>query len=305
MVRIISIPSFKELGLSILLGVLAIMLSLLVQIEVPGASVKVSFFEIPLLISLFYLTGPISLALLVGISSTVVFAFTDVSYAATFVSHFASLTIVWFGYQNLKKTTLNKIYLGFAWFIITILYYCLLLAPLIIICRSIISTPEVSFFNSYAAIISGARYEILPTAMVSAFYLIQHEHRAALELIVTQRTKEISEALKKLQQLNSDLHASNEEVKTLNENLEKLVLERTTKINKQFEQLKRYVDINAHEVRAPLARLLGLLSLLKIETDEALKVDLLDKINSSSEELDAIIKKMNSLLESEIYNSED
>lgn len=304
MVRITSIPSFKELGLSILLGVLAIMLSLLIQIEVPGASVKVSFFEIPLLISLFYLTSPISLVLLVAISSTVVFAFTDVSYVTTFISHFASLLIVWYVFQKVKKLTLNNIYLGFAWFLTTILYYCLLLAPLIIICRSIVSPPALSFIHSYTAIISGARYEILPTAMVSAFYLIQHEHRAGLELMVSQRTSEISDALTKLQQLNSDLHSSNEEVKVLNENLEKLVLERTDKINKQFEQLKRYVDINAHEVRAPLARMLGLLSLLRIETDEALKLDLLDKINASSEELDVIIKKMNSLLESEINNSE-
>jgi len=107
-----------------------------------------------------------------------------------------------------------------------------------------------------------------------------------------------------LQRLNKELLSSNDEIKELNENLEKIVKERTDKINDQLNQLMRYAHMNSHEVRAPLARMLGLLQLIKYEKDARETKQLLDMLYNSSIELDRVIKEMNRLLEREVDFSE-
>jgi signal transduction histidine kinase len=111
---------------------------------------------------------------------------------------------------------------------------------------------------------------------------------------VDSRTKELRLA-------NSRLVSSNEEIVALNENLEKIVNARTAKIKIQISQLESYAHMNSHEVRAPVARILGLINLILLEENELLKKDLLEKLNSSTLELDLVIKKMNRLLETEAF----
>lgn len=86
----------------------------------------------------------------------------------------------------------------------------------------------------------------------------------------------------------------------MSENLEQLVQERTKKTNLQLYQILKYAHMNSHEVRVHLARILGLMSLIKIETDSAQKEDLLQKLDTAAIQLDTIIRKMNRLLEQEI-----
>jgi len=117
---------------------------------------------------------------------------------------------------------------------------------------------------------------------------------------VDKRTVELTAANDELLRLNNELQSSNGEIKELNENLEKIVKERTEKINDQLKQLVRYAHMNSHEVRAPLARMLGLLLLIKREDDEQQLKALLDMLYNSSTELDLVIKEMNCLLEREV-----
>jgi signal transduction histidine kinase len=117
------------------------------------------------------------------------------------------------------------------------------------------------------------------------------------------RTQELTSANSELQTLNEELISSNEEIKSLNENLERLIKERTEKINDQLSQLMKYAHMNSHEVRAPLARILGLMELLRRENNGH-DPELLDKLYLSSEELDNVIKNMNQLLEKEITSHE-
>lgn len=66
------------------------------------------------------------------------------------------------------------------------------------------------------------------------------------------------------------------------------------KIEKQNEQLKEIAHIQSHEVRAPLARILGLVNLLQEEELEPTKEipSLLKEIGSSANELDSLIRKI-------------
>jgi signal transduction histidine kinase len=118
---------------------------------------------------------------------------------------------------------------------------------------------------------------------------------------VEKRTYELRFANNELISLNEELTSSNENIKVLNENLERMVKERTDKINDQLHQLSKYAHMNSHEVRAPLARMLGLMQLIKHkDTPEDQKAELIEMLYDCSNELDAIIKEMNRLLEREI-----
>ncbi|QHT71505.1 hypothetical protein GXP67_35020 [Rhodocytophaga rosea] len=97
---------------------------------------------------------------------------------------------------------------------------------------------------------------------------------------------------------NERLHASEEELRQINENLNALVAHRTQALLKQNQKLLQHAYINAHKVRAPLARILGLVHLFDYETEwkENEKI-LIDHLNLSARELDKILKEVSLNLE--------
>ncbi len=92
-------------------------------------------------------------------------------------------------------------------------------------------------------------------------------------LVLMYRQK--SKIHKEQQRLNAVIVEQAEELKqknaaiiSINENLEKLITERTHKLKLQNEILKQYTFLNAHKVRGPLARILGLAGLYIIGAHE-------------------------------------
>ncbi len=68
--------------------------------------------------------------------------------------------------------------------------------------------------------------------------------------------------------------------------------ETENKIKEQVEKLEKVAWIQSHEVRKPLANILGLLNLIKKEKDPAQSSELIDHMDASCKELDAVIKKV-------------
>ena len=65
----------------------------------------------------------------------------------------------------------------------------------------------------------------------------------------------------------------------------------------QNEKLIKYSFINSHDIRGPLARVLGLIYLLGKDTEpKALKTSL-DKLSEAAGELDQVIKETSNLLQ--------
>jgi len=95
---------------------------------------------------------------------------------------------------------------------------------------------------------------------------------------------------KELQQVNSALHDMNDELK-----------ESMAMFGEVNDKLASYAFKNAHEVRAPLCRLLGLINLLDKINDEEEKRYIIDQITVSTEELNSVITEMNVLLQEEVY----
>lgn len=60
-----------------------------------------------------------------------------------------------------------------------------------------------------------------------------------------------------------EVQAQAEEIKSINENLESLVLKRTLELERKNKALEEYAFINAHKLRSPVASILGLINLMK------------------------------------------
>lgn len=95
---------------------------------------------------------------------------------------------------------------------------------------------------------------------------------------------------------NNDLVASRNELNQINQNLESIVEQRTNNAKQKNEYLVKYAYTNAHHVRGPLARILGLLQLAKLEGNINYPF-LFDKIEEQSKEIDVVLKTINKELE--------
>jgi len=119
---------------------------------------------------------------------------------------------------------------------------------------------------------------------------------------------------KDLKDANSDLHQKAVEIEAqndalihaqntlseLNRNLEKKVSERTRQIRAQNEMLIKYSYANAHHLRAPVARLLGLASVYKL--DPAVDSNfLIRKMLDEANEIDVVVKNLTVELENNLY----
>ncbi len=87
---------------------------------------------------------------------------------------------------------------------------------------------------------------------------------------------------------NEELVQSQERLNEINQHLEDLVLKKTEDIKAQNEKILRYAFFNAHHVRGPVARVLGLIQLSKLETDLNYQW-FFEKVEHETKQIDDII----------------
>ena len=111
-----------------------------------------------------------------------------------------------------------------------------------------------------------------------------------LEEKVVERTREI-------QMKTEEINAQAEEIRGINENLEMLVQERTRELEKKNKALEESAFIIAHELRAPVASILGLINLIsKTELDSKEK-EIVNHMNDSAEKLNSIVRTITKAIE--------
>jgi tetratricopeptide (TPR) repeat protein len=123
---------------------------------------------------------------------------------------------------------------------------------------------------------------------VLLYRTVKMKHRHNLEL-ATQQEEIVTQSEK--------LRASNLEIEKINANLEGLINIRTKKIKDQNELLTDYAYFNAHQVRGPLARILGLISVLHLEHNKSSFGPYMEMLEQAGLELDAAIKNINDQLD--------
>jgi signal transduction histidine kinase len=107
---------------------------------------------------------------------------------------------------------------------------------------------------------------------------------------------ELTEKSSEIEAQNEELIQSQDKLYSLNQFLEQTVEERTEQILLQNEKLLKYAYTNAHEVRGPIARVLGLVQLSKVDPDLELPF-IFEKIEHETNEIDSIISRINVELE--------
>ena len=108
---------------------------------------------------------------------------------------------------------------------------------------------------------------------------------------------ELSRKQEQIVKQAEELRASNLEIEKINANLEAMVTVRTKKIKDQNELLTEYAYFNAHQVRGPLARILGLITVLHLEFNHDSFGPYMDMLQQAGLELDGAIKNINEQLD--------
>jgi|SRR5688572_11445977 signal transduction histidine kinase len=127
------------------------------------------------------------------------------------------------------------------------------------------------------------------------FYLKENflSYRESVEL-TNERLKDSSE---KLMDQTQQLFQQQVELNILRSNLETIITGKINESQNKAEILKEYSFVNSHHVRAPLARVLGLIDLIEFENQRNnFSSDALHKIKKDAEELDVILKKINTVI---------
>ncbi len=105
------------------------------------------------------------------------------------------------------------------------------------------------------------------------------------------KNSELLEKTYEIEAQNEELIQGQQNLNELNLNLEKMVSERTNRISSQNEQLIRYSYNNAHHLRGPVARVLGLIAISKIEQSPDFAF-LFSKIEEQTLEIDSVVQKI-------------
>jgi two-component system sensor histidine kinase/response regulator len=134
-------------------------------------------------------------------------------------------------------------------------------------------------------------------SLVAAIWCVNLRNRTLLD----------AHNLKTMTQLQNELQTTNEELRASEESLSVLLQNRTQTIIDQNKKLVNYAFVNAHKVRGPLARILGLVNLigLEISVNERGR-ELNEHLSNSANELDEMLREVRvNLNESDVSDGMD
>ncbi|HBH24470.1 MAG TPA: hypothetical protein DDY13_13745 [Cytophagales bacterium] len=173
------------------------------------------------------------------------------------------------------------------------------------------------------SLIIGNRYNALKEEKIQIqqrnLEIVENQNKV-LEETVAQRTKIISDRnqelhikqqkirdqTKLLQNQNKELYESREIIAKHNKRLETEVAYRTAalsksiqSLNKQYLQLEQFSYIAAHNLRAPVARILGLTSLFDKKSTSRDNIHIIGELANAASDLDGVIKDMGKIIEAQ------
>ncbi len=126
------------------------------------------------------------------------------------------------------------------------------------------------------------------------------EYSKNLEKLVAERTKELEEKTKRLEQINQDLTIAREELNALNKNLENRVQERTKEVEKLLKQKDEFITQLGHDLKNPLGPLINLIPLLQEQEKDAAKKEMLAVLHRNADYMKNLVVKT---LELAVLNS--
>ena len=123
------------------------------------------------------------------------------------------------------------------------------------------------------------------------------EAKRILEEKVLERTREIQIQNEEIQAQNEEIHSQAEEILGINDNLEAIVKERTFELEKKNKAAEESAFIIAHELRSPVASVLGLINLMsKCELNEEAKT-IVAHMQDSADRLNSVVRNITKAIE--------
>lgn len=107
---------------------------------------------------------------------------------------------------------------------------------------------------------------------------------------------EIAEQREEISRQNQSLIQYADEIKSMNETLELRVKERTKELDEQNQKLSEYAFINAHLLRGPLSRIMGLIEVIQLEKSPEEIKKMVQHLQRSTDELDEVVHRITSLI---------
>ena len=108
---------------------------------------------------------------------------------------------------------------------------------------------------------------------------------------------EIAEKQVQILDQNVELKAQQSQITAINQSLERKVQQRTEELKEQNDRLAEYAFINAHLLRAPLARIQGLVYLMELTEAMAHNELLFQYLQEAVEEFSEVVQQINHLIE--------
>ena len=182
------------------------------------------------------------------------------------------------------------------------LYWLLLFPVATLICLFISGWELIFAYSSTIGFISMgyAIFHFAVLSYMSYFYSIKYYKNGK---ILKAQKLEIDEQHEEIQQQAEELKTLNNSLSQLNNDLEKAVVERTKELKEKNIKLAQHAYLNAHKLRAPLARVLGLLQLHQFtEQSDEEREKIIQLINENAKELDSIASAISSNLEDDKIN---
>jgi len=106
----------------------------------------------------------------------------------------------------------------------------------------------------------------------------------------------LKEATETLAAQTQRLHEHQVELNAIRDNLEAIASVKINEVKTKEKILGEYAFVNAHHVRAPLARVLGLINLIELEEPGHPKSEAFQKIKNQAQEMDTIVRKINDII---------
>ncbi|HEY3429743.1 MAG TPA: hypothetical protein VGK39_03635, partial [Cyclobacteriaceae bacterium] len=141
---------------------------------------------------------------------------------------------------------------------------------------------------------------ILLIVIISSFIIFRLylRYRAANKQLI-ELNSSINEKNEEILAQSDELKSVNDAMQQINSNLESIVEERTHEVKMRNDKLVEYAYFNAHKVRGPLARILGLINLLEMDKEESDLNVFLEKMRTSALELDEVVREINKKLDTD------
>lgn len=137
---------------------------------------------------------------------------------------------------------------------------------------------------------------ILAMAFITYGSVTFRKHYDRANSLIQRQNEEAGFKNREIKKKNKELRKKALQIELINQRLNQMVKDKTDRMERQNNQLIEYAFFNSHKVRGPLARIMGLVELIKSSHNAEEKHLYISKLEESANELDQVVSEINKIL---------